>query len=232
MAEGQTAIGTPGKLFDVPIDALGLSGRARGSLERAGITSVGDVLILLAKGESQVLDIPRFGPKSLVELKANLRENGYLPEAALVAEAEDVTAEAVPVEVIAPATEEAAAPEPEAKALPEEPTVPESEVEAVAEEAEPEEALPEAEQPAPETPGEPQEQVPEPVPELTQVEDDLEVEEEEDRAAKPKRRRRRRDLIFDERTGRVVSRPRRKASRSRDEWRQWVGEVDEDDLEP
>jgi len=223
-------VGAPSELFDVPIETLGLSGRVRGSLKRAGLASIGDVLLRAVKGESALRAIPGFGPKSCIELIANLRENGYLPEESAVAEAKEIAAEAVPTEVETPVTEEAVAPEPVAEALSEAEGLP-KEVTAPEPEALPEEeTLSKVEQPSPEAPGEPQEQVTEPPVDLAEgvhVPEEQMEQEEEDHGVKPKRKRRRRDLILDEETGRVVSRLRRKASRRRDDWRQWESEPDE-----
>ena len=63
------------------------------SLKRTGITTVGEVMDMLAKGEDTMLAIRNFGDKSLDELRDKLREKGYLkdgeapkPETAPVAE--------------------------------------------------------------------------------------------------------------------------------------------------
>ena len=54
--------------------------RVFNSLKRTGITTVGDVLELLEKGEGAMLSIRNFGDKSLAELKAKMFEKGYLDE--------------------------------------------------------------------------------------------------------------------------------------------------------
>ena len=66
--------------IDTPIEQLELGVRVFNTLKRQGITSVGDVLELLEKGESAMLSIRNFGEKSLVELKAKMAEKGYLQE--------------------------------------------------------------------------------------------------------------------------------------------------------
>lgn len=66
--------------IDTPIEQLELGVRVFNALKRQGITSVGDVLELLEKGESAMLSIRNFGEKSLVELKAKMAEKGYLQE--------------------------------------------------------------------------------------------------------------------------------------------------------
>ena len=66
-----------------PIADLGLSKRATDILVKAGITTAGDVLTALGKGEQSLLGLDGFGRKSLADLKKSLRKFGYeLPEAA------------------------------------------------------------------------------------------------------------------------------------------------------
>ncbi len=66
-------------LYDVPIEVLDLSTRVFNSLRRTGITSVGDVIDMLDRGEDAMLAIRNFGQTSLDELKEKLIENNYLP---------------------------------------------------------------------------------------------------------------------------------------------------------
>jgi DNA-directed RNA polymerase subunit alpha len=66
--------------YDFPIEGLDLSVRVFNSLKRTGITTIGEVLEMLEKGEDAMLAIRNFGEKSLEELKDRLREKGYLPE--------------------------------------------------------------------------------------------------------------------------------------------------------
>jgi DNA-directed RNA polymerase subunit alpha len=66
--------------IDTPIEQLDLGVRVFNSLKRTGITTVGDVLELLEKGEGAMLSIRNFGDKSLAELKAKMFEKGYLDE--------------------------------------------------------------------------------------------------------------------------------------------------------
>ena len=66
------------ELLETPIENLDLSVRVFNSLKRTGVTSVGDVLDLLDKGDDAVKSIRNFGEKSLDELRAKLQEKGYL----------------------------------------------------------------------------------------------------------------------------------------------------------
>ena len=49
-------------------------------MKRAGITTVGEVLDLLEKGEEAIMSIRNFGEKSLDELRDKMKEKGYLEE--------------------------------------------------------------------------------------------------------------------------------------------------------
>ena len=69
-----------GEVYEVPIENLDLTVRVFNSLKRTGITSVGEVLDMLEKGEEAMLSIRNFGEKSLDELKERLFEKGYLDE--------------------------------------------------------------------------------------------------------------------------------------------------------
>lgn len=66
-------------LYDKPIEELDLSVRVFNSLKRTGITSVGDVLDMLNRGQDAMLAIRNFGEKSLDELEQKLREKNYWP---------------------------------------------------------------------------------------------------------------------------------------------------------
>ncbi len=65
--------------YDLPIESLDLSVRVFNSLKRTGITTIGEVLEMLEKGEDAMLAIRNFGDKSLEELVVRLREKGYMP---------------------------------------------------------------------------------------------------------------------------------------------------------
>jgi DNA-directed RNA polymerase subunit alpha len=66
------------EMIETPIENLDLSVRVFNSLKRTGITTVGEVLELLEKGDEAVMSIRNFGEKSLEELRTKMREKGYL----------------------------------------------------------------------------------------------------------------------------------------------------------
>lgn len=66
------------ELYEKLIEELDLSVRVFNSLKRTGITTVGDVLDMLARGPDAMLAIRNFGEKSLDELVEKLKEKGYL----------------------------------------------------------------------------------------------------------------------------------------------------------
>ncbi len=68
------------EVFDTPIENLDLSVRVFNSLKRAGITTVGEVLELLEKGEDAIMSIRNFGEKSLDELVQKMSDKGYLED--------------------------------------------------------------------------------------------------------------------------------------------------------
>jgi DNA-directed RNA polymerase subunit alpha len=68
------------EIIETPIENLDLSVRVFNSLKRTGITTVGEVIELLEKGDEAVMSIRNFGEKSLEELRQRMREKGYLPD--------------------------------------------------------------------------------------------------------------------------------------------------------
>jgi DNA-directed RNA polymerase subunit alpha len=68
------------EVAETPVEALDLSVRVFNSLKRTGITTVGDVLELLEKGDQAVMSIRNFGEKSLDELRQKMREKGFLKD--------------------------------------------------------------------------------------------------------------------------------------------------------
>ncbi|MBL8055921.1 MAG: DNA-directed RNA polymerase subunit alpha, partial [Anaerolineales bacterium] len=69
------------EIYEMPIENLDLSVRVFNSLKRTGITTIGEVLDMLTKGDEAMLAIRNFGDKSLDELRTKLREKGYLKDA-------------------------------------------------------------------------------------------------------------------------------------------------------
>lgn len=66
-----------------PIAELNLGNRPTEALAKAGLNTVGDVLIKLEEGEPALLAVEGFGRKSLIDLKKTLRQLGYeIPAAA------------------------------------------------------------------------------------------------------------------------------------------------------
>jgi DNA-directed RNA polymerase subunit alpha len=65
---------------ETPIENLDLSVRVFNSLKRTGVTTVGDVLDLLEKGDEAVMSIRNFGEKSLDELRQKMIEKGFLQQ--------------------------------------------------------------------------------------------------------------------------------------------------------
>jgi DNA-directed RNA polymerase subunit alpha len=68
------------EVAETPVESLDLSVRVFNSLKRTGITTVGDVLDLLEKGDQAVMSIRNFGEKSLDELRDKMQEKGYMKD--------------------------------------------------------------------------------------------------------------------------------------------------------
>jgi DNA-directed RNA polymerase subunit alpha len=96
-AEVEEEEGIPREIYETPIEQLDLSVRVFNSLKRTGITSVGEVLEMLERGEEAMLTIRNFGEKSLTELKGRLHDKGFLPNDDL--DADDIEEEDL-VEVV------------------------------------------------------------------------------------------------------------------------------------
>ena len=77
--EEEAEEGIPPHVYEMPIGELDLSVRVYNCLKRTGITTVGEVLEKLSKGDEEMLNIRNFGTKSLAELKEKLRVRGLLP---------------------------------------------------------------------------------------------------------------------------------------------------------
>ncbi len=68
------------EMIETPIENLDLSVRVFNSLKRTGITTVGEVIELLEKGDEAVMSIRNFGEKSLDELRQKMYEKGYIKD--------------------------------------------------------------------------------------------------------------------------------------------------------
>ncbi|NLG98101.1 MAG: 50S ribosomal protein L31 [Chloroflexi bacterium] len=60
-----------------PVADLGLGTRPAAALDRAGITTIAQVLDLLAQGEDALLQIDGLGRKALIDIKKSLRNLGF-----------------------------------------------------------------------------------------------------------------------------------------------------------
>ncbi len=77
----------PHAAYATPIEDLELGVRVYNALKRTGISNVGEILEMLARGEDALLAIRNFGEKSLAELLGQLEEKGFwAPEDAEEAE--------------------------------------------------------------------------------------------------------------------------------------------------
>lgn len=63
---------------NLTVDSMSLGTRATNALTGAGVTSVGDVLELLEKGDDALLALPGIGQKALIDIKRFLRNEGIL----------------------------------------------------------------------------------------------------------------------------------------------------------
>jgi DNA-directed RNA polymerase subunit alpha len=68
------------EIIETPIENLDLSVRVFNSLKRTGITTIGEVIELLEKGDEAVMSIRNFGEKSLTELRLKMTDKGYLED--------------------------------------------------------------------------------------------------------------------------------------------------------
>ena len=72
----------PHQAYATPIEDLGLGVRVYNALKRTGISNVGEVLEMLARGRDAMLSIRNFGEKSLDELVSQLEVKGFWTEEA------------------------------------------------------------------------------------------------------------------------------------------------------
>jgi DNA-directed RNA polymerase subunit alpha len=67
----------PHQAYATPIEDLGLGVRVYNALKRTGISNVGEILEMLARGTDALLSIRNFGDKSLSELVEQLEAKGF-----------------------------------------------------------------------------------------------------------------------------------------------------------
>jgi large subunit ribosomal protein L31 len=60
------------------VDGMSLGTRATNALNESGITTVGDVMVLLEKGDDALLALPGIGQKALIDIKRYLRNEGLI----------------------------------------------------------------------------------------------------------------------------------------------------------
>ncbi len=203
----------PDRAYETPLEDMEVGARTVGRLEGVGLATAGQVMErLIAEGDEGLLALDGIGPKTVEQVKEGISEMGLL-------EAEPVPAE----------EEEEAEVEAEAETEPAPEAVEEGEVpvaEEAAAEVEEAEALDKAamlEKAMQGAGAEAEEDV-----------EEIEVEEEEpefffdedepiDREEKLKRERGRRvQLVFDEETGELIPRRRRKREEGPEDWKEYV----------
>jgi N utilization substance protein A len=220
----------PDQAYETPIGDMELGTRTVGRLESAGLATAGEVMErLIAEGDEGLLELDGIGPKTVEQVKEGISELGLLEgepapaEEEIIAEEEEKTEE-VAVEPAPEAVEEGEAPVAGEAALEAEEEAP-GEEEAVDKAAMLEKAM---RAPGTETDEE----------EVAAEEGEIEVEEEEfeeepeyffegeepiDREEKLKRERGRRvQLVFDEETGELIPRRRRKREEGPEDWKEYL----------
>ena len=216
----------PDRAYETAVGDMDLDARVVGRLLDAGLTTAGQVIErLIAEGDEGLLSLGGIGPKTLEKVKTSITEMGLLEDEPAPAEAE--TAEAEVVE--SPEAAEVAQPtlaveqqEVEAAIVEEEaPQAEGAEAPAVDEVVDKAKLLELAMQ-APPAEAEEEE------PELAPADKEIEAEEPElffedgepiDREEKLRRERGRRvQLVFDEETGELVPRRRRKREPGSEDW--------------
>ncbi|GMQ77938.1 MAG: hypothetical protein BMS9Abin02_0430 [Anaerolineae bacterium] len=228
----------PAYAWNVPLDELELSTRVQGLLTGNYIRTLGDILMFTILGEETLLEIPGFGQKALDEVKTAV-ENYTPPEPEEIVEV-DVAIDAgeLPIEST-DSIDDIEAVEEEPEVIPEAGVAPDEAVE-LEEIAEPELAdkiIPEEAA---------VEELAAPIPDI----DDLGVSlvDVKKVEGKPKKKkivvvspekaqvlepgeidktgRQKRELIFDEKQGKVVAKRKRKSRRRRPEWEEF-GDIDD-----
>ena len=228
----------PKEAWEVSIDVLDLPARVMNLLKENELASVGDVLFQIELGDEALLDLKGFGEKSLETLQEAIEAyyaGVVMPAEPVAAIIEEVEIEAAPTMVVEEAEEEEAAPEVVAAAAVsvEEAEVEEEEEEVAEAEAEPEPvveaevvappvaplddlAAPLVEPVAPKKPAKPKPTivvVTEPAPGETE-----QVADTTGARAGTKKPHKGKQLVYNESTGEVVTKRKRKGSRRRESW--------------
>jgi len=212
----------PTKAYETTIEEMELGTRTTERFMEVGLGTAGEVMErLIVEGDEGLLTLEGIGPKTLERVKESITEHELLEDES-DSGPEPVPADEEPI----PADEEAAPPEPSAEAT-EQVEVAEAEKDLTepAEEkpAEEEEPLTRAEMLRRAMMGGPEDEAMEA--ELEELEPELFFEDGEpiDREEKLKRERRRRvQLVFDEETGELIPRRRRKREEDAEDWSEFI----------
>lgn len=220
----------PEKAYETPLEDMELGTRTLSRLEDAGLGTAGEVMErLIAEGDEGLLELDGIGPKTVEHVKEGISELGLL-------EAEPAPAEEEVVAEEEQAEEVAVEPTPEAEEEREAPVAEEAVVEVVEEEAPGEEkavdkaamlerAMRSRGVEREEEEVEVEEEGPEVEEEEFEEEPEYFFDEEEpiDREEKLKRERGRRvQLVFDEETGELIPRRRRKREEGPEDWEEYL----------
>jgi transcription termination/antitermination protein NusA len=217
----------PKETWELPIEQLELPSRVQNLLEESGVETVGEALFQLEMDEKQLLNIEGFGEKSLADLREAVGD--YLQDEE-IAEPEAEEPEAAAEVVAAEPQPVVAEVEAEAEA---EPTVAELEAEAEAEVAA-EEALPvvpvidDLERPLVQ-PAKPAPKAKKTVKPVVVVARPAATEEETTEQERRDAKQKGKQLVYDESAGKVVAKRKRKPSRRRPEWEEYL-DADLDEL--
>ena len=206
----------PTQAYVTPVSELGLTPRVQEHIERAGISTAGQIHERLANGDEAMLSLEGIGPKGLAHIKQTLDEKGLGLKPIVIEPTPAVTAE--------PTGE----PEPAAVVATEEQPAAVTAAVAVVEAIEPPAGEEKPIEPAPTPEGAPPVAVEGEVAavavgpvDIEEIEDEEELER---KGGKKKGQRKDRTLVFDEEHGVVIARKQRKAGRGKD-----VFEIEEEE---
>jgi len=73
MRKQEETVQEKSKPVNLSVDAMSLGTRAEKALIEADVTTVGDILVLLEKGDDALLALPGIGQKALIDIKRFLR---------------------------------------------------------------------------------------------------------------------------------------------------------------